>query len=305
MFEIDPNFPVGNAAGWCKTVNDVRALAASAAAFIIVGGYTPKKRDGNPGNTFNGDSVFSLNSLGLPCGGTEYLELYGHEMVKIAHNARKNIILNINGFTPEDFAVLARLALRLGFDGVEVNLGCPNVVDGARRKPIASANVTLSRNIIAAVTEVFLLEIMLIVKVSPTDDPEHIINMANMLRQFPVYAVTTMNTSPNCLLFDDAGKTVIQTPDDTGWAGGAGYSVKARALGQVSQWSEALETLGMPAEVWGAGGVACDPRGDTYGKDVRDMLWAGATLVQVGTSYCVHGPKIFGDIATQFINLKE
>jgi dihydroorotate dehydrogenase len=33
------------------------------------------------------------------------------------------------------------------------------------------------------------------------------------------------------------------------------------------------------------------------------MLWAGASAVEVGTSYFISGAKVFGEIAGQFVNL--
>ena len=48
---ISKDFPVGNAAGWCKSVDEVRKLAESAAQFVVVGSITAQFRGGNPGNT--------------------------------------------------------------------------------------------------------------------------------------------------------------------------------------------------------------------------------------------------------------
>jgi dihydroorotate dehydrogenase len=65
----------------------------------------------------------------------------------------------------------------------------------------------------------------------------------------------------------------------------------------VNQWCKALDNLGSSIAIVGVGAVQ-------NGHDVRDMLRAGAHLVQVGTAYFVSGARVFGDIADQFINLK-
>lgn len=294
----NPDFPVGNAAGWCKTIEDVRQLAASAADFITVGGYTPLPRPGNPGNTFNGETLMGLNSRGLPNGGETYLEAYGREMVALAHKAGKKIVLNINGFVPDDYAALTIAAGKAGFDGIEVNTACPNIVEGAKRKPIFFFDIGLSYEVIAAAALALPERMFMLVKVSISSDPEHIVRFAEMLQHFRVRGVVAANTFPNCLLFRSDWKPQIETPDSTGWAGGSGYVLKAIALGQVNQWRKALpETI----QVIGAGGVACGPTG--YGFDVADMLHAGASAVQVGTAYCVYGPRIFSEIATQYLDL--
>lgn len=305
MLVTNPDFPVGNGACMCKTVEDVRALATSAADFIVVGGYTPKKRDGNTGNTFNGDTDKGLNSRGLPCGGIEYLRAHGKEMVDIAHKAGKKIILNINGFTPRDYYDLTIVAVASGFDGVEANTACPNIVDGAVRKPIFFFDLALSHYLIGAVSSALPEHMFMLVKVSISSDPEYIVKYAQMLQPFGVYGVTAANTFPNCFLFNEDGTPQIDTPDKTGWAGGSGYQLKAITLGQVSQWRTALPKT---TQVIGAGGVACNPRPqereNDFGHDVTDMLHAGASAVQVGTAYCKYGPPIFGEITTQFTNLK-
>lgn len=301
MLVTNSNFPVGNAAGWCKTVEDVRMLAACAADFIVVGGYTRLARPGNPGDTFNGESQIGLNSRGLPNLGVTYLEAHGKEMVQLAHKAGKKIILNINGFDANDYIALALHAAGLGFDGVEVNTACPNIIEGEKRKPIFFFDVERSRQLVSVVSKVLPARMFILVKVSISSDPEYIVTFAQMLQGYRVHGVVAGNTFPNCLLYRDDGKPQIDTPDGTGWAGGSGYMLKAIALGQVNQWRRALpETI----QVIGAGGVACDPRGNTYGRDVMDMFEAGAYAVQVGTAYCIHGPKIFGEIATQYLNLK-
>lgn len=289
---INPDFPVGNAAGWCKSIEEVRNLARSAAEFIVVGSITMEERGGNPGNTFNGES---LNSLGLPNMGVEKLKEVGPEMVHIAHEAGKKIILSIAGSSPEEYEKLAKIAFELGFDGVEVNGGCPNVVEGGKRKPIACFDVTAIRMILWGVCSIKILNPPWFVsfKVSPMSNPLQIIEIAEVLKTFSIDAVVTQNTFPNGLLFNEDGSPQIQTPDKTGWAGFAGSAIKPMALGQVSQWHQALPD---DIQVWGVGGVET-------GKDVRDMLRAGASMVQVGTAYFTQGPKIFSDIAEQYVSL--
>ena len=294
--DINPDFPVGNAAGWCKSVSEVEALVRSAASFIVVGSITMEPRDGNPGNTFNGDPVFALNSLGLPNPGLDKLEEIGPEMVRIAHAAEKPIIASIAGFFAEEFGELASRVQRIGFDGIEVNLGCPNIADGGKRKPIFSYRKALTEDSLSAVCnyiDALRPDWFISVKVSPMD-PDRLDEIASVIEEFPVSAVITQNTVPNCLDINlTTRKPIIDTPDKRGYAGGSGIQIFQQALGQVKQWRERL-----PGEiqVWGVGGVQT-------GEDVKKMLWAGASAVEVGTSYFISGAKVFGEIAGQFVNL--
>ena len=125
---INPDFPVGNAAGWCKSTAEVAELAASVAQFIIVGSITCECRLGNRGSTFDDTPLRALNSLGLPNPGIENIEAFGPRMTDAAHKANKPIILSVAGFSAEEYGVLSRKAQRIGFDGIELNLGCPNIV---------------------------------------------------------------------------------------------------------------------------------------------------------------------------------
>jgi dihydroorotate dehydrogenase (fumarate) len=293
--DIDKDFPVGNAAGWCKSVFEVEKLSRSAAAFIVVGSITVNPRTGNPGNTFDGNPVFCLNSLGLPNPGIESIEKTGPEMIKIARAAGKPIILSIAGFTPEEFWALSRHAQAIGFDGVEINIGCPNIVRGSERKPIISYRPDLVsqtlQHVVGAQNE---RNIFVSVKVSPMD-PERMREISGVIMRYPVDAVVTQNTVPNCLDFDPDKRPIIDTPDHTGFAGGSGKQIFRQALGQVRQWRSLLPE---DVAVWGVGGV-------DSGLDVRKMIWAGASVVQVGTSYFISGPKVFGDIAAQYVNFHD
>lgn len=291
MLKIDYRFPVGNAAGWCKSIPEVATLSRSAASFIVVGSITLLHRDGNPGNTFNGDSVFSLNSLGLPNPGIHQIREIGTEMVHTAHEVGKPIILSVAGLSPDEFLGLTRVAYGVGFDGIELNLGCPNVADGGSRKPIISYRKSLVYDSLSSAFEFASPKWFISAKVSPMD-PDRLDEIASVIEKFPVDAVVTMNTVPNCLDFNSDGTPIINTPDKTGYAGGSGKQVFQQALGQVKQWRDRLPKR---IAVFGVGGVET-------GEDVQKMLRAGASVVQVGTAYFIGGAKVFGDIATQFIN---
>lgn len=297
MINIDYRFPVCNAAGHCKDTKEVELLARSAASAIIVGSITLKQRDGNPGNTFDGN--LGLNSLGLPNPGIENIRKIGPHMVRIAHEAGKPIIMSAAGFAPEEFNTLVFEAFQVGFDGVELNFGCPNVADGGKRKPIFSyrkelLNESNKRVFSYGGGSVFGGGGFVSVKVSPMD-PERLDEIAGVIERFDIDALVTQNATPNCLDYRPDGKPVIDTPDKTGYAGGSGEQVFRQALGQVKQWRERLPKR---IAVWGVGGVGT-------GEHVQKMLWAGASVVEIGTAYFVSGAKVFGDIATQFINLNE
>ena len=209
-------------------------------------------------------------------------------MVRIARAVGKPIIVNIAASEPEEFGKLTERVEDIGFDGIEVNLGCPNVVEDGERKRIISYQADLAHDCLEAVLLRVLPGCFVSAKVSPMD-PERLYEIASAIRDLPIDAVVTMNTEPNCLDFNPNGTPVIDTPDKTGYAGGSGKSIFHRALGQIKQWRAQLPES---TAVWGAGGAQS-------GEDIRKMHWAGASVMQVGTAYMVYGAKVFGDIAAQ------
>lgn len=287
---------IGNAAGWCKSQEQVEALASSAADFIVVGSVTLEPRVGNAGKTFNGES---LNFSGMPNPGIEKIKEIAPEMIRAAHGGGKSIILSLGGGSVEEFTALCTEALTCGFDGMELNLSCPNVIEGTDRKTIVSYDKKLVEEIIHSCAELVARHssnAFLTAKFSPFSNPEELVATARVVSACDIAGVVTQNTVPNCLLFNDDGTVQIETADGTGWAGLSGPAVKAMALGQVNQWRRALNTEGSNIPVWGVGGVAT-------GRDVLDMKRAGAAVVQVGTAYFTHSAKIFGDIAAEYIDL--
>lgn len=275
-------------------MDQLQEICLSNAAFITVGSYTLAPRIGNSGNVFNGDPDFSLNSLGLPNLGLNYLKSHGREMVNLAHQYEKPIYLSVAGFTPDEYRILSCQGFECGFDGVELNLGCSNLVDGGRRKSIANFDLAVVDEILHAVGPP-TQESILLTKVSPMTNPNDIVDLAELISHYPVFAVVTMNTLPNCLDFDNDGRSVIQTPDATGWSGGSGKSILPFALGQINQWHKALPSN---MQVWGVGGVHT-------GDSVRKMLLAGASMVQVGTALFVYGPRIFSDIVSEYLDFQQ
>ena len=291
--KINNDFPVGNAAGWCKTIEEVEKLSRSTAQVILVGSFTIEPRSGNSGTVFNNRD---LNSLGLPNGGRPYLKEHGKKMVEIAHSAGKLIFLSVAGLSVVEYAERTAIAMDTGFDGVEENLGCPNIMKGKKRKPIISFDVRLTEEILKRTTHhVRRSGRYFTVKVSPYSNPLMIRNFAKLFIDYEVNAIVTQNTFPNGLLFNSDGTPQIDVPN--GWAGLAGPSVKAMSLGQVSQWRQALdEHGGDDIQVWRVGGVSC-------GRDIHETHLAGGSFTQVGTAYFVGGPKVFSEIADQYVNL--
>lgn len=291
---LDP--PLMNGGGCCKTVDHVRLLSRSLAGAIVVGSFTKEERSGNPGNVWWVGNDAALNSLGMPNGGSQYLKNNLKEMVDIANDAGKALVVNVAGFAPEEYALLTALALEEGADAVEINLGCPNVVktDGSR-KPIASFNLEVMEEIVTLVEQEVGGTSPIWVKVSPYSDPELLKGAATvLLRHQVVKTITAINTFPSAYGLDSKGKPVITV----GFAGLSGRVLKYVGLGQIKQWHDLLQgKIGLIA----VGGIST-------GQDIDDYQTLGADGFQITTELLKSGdlnPVAFERVAAEYLDIEK
>ncbi len=285
--------PLMNAAGTCKLLqgpDGVRELARSAAAAIMVGGITVEQREGNEGEVYWANELFSLNSLGWPNRGKLYYQQHLPEMVAVAHGAGKPLFVNVGGFNPSEYAILAELAFEGGADLVELDLSDPNLWQNGKQKLIPCFDPRLVDEILHRVEEKVGSEAKVAVKLSPFSDPFGLSEVARVIGQSKlVKAVTAVNTFPNALSYDEKGKPRI-TPGG-GLAGLAGPAIKPIALGQVKQLRGMLPEH---IDIIGVGGIST-------GRDILDYFKAGAVAVQVATALLEKRAKIFSLLLTELI----
>jgi dihydroorotate dehydrogenase (fumarate) len=286
--------PLMNAGGTCKTLEEVQRFARSAVSAVMVNLLVPE-RPGNSGNTYWSNGHYSLNSMGLPSRRKQYYVELLPEMVRIVHQAGKKIFVNISGFTPEEYADLARMADEAGVDAIEFNFGCPNIWEGSSQKKILSfdlAGLAYTLRLVGT----FRLAVPVGVKLSPYSDPGMINSVSMLLGELdssPGYVrvsfLTLCNTFPNAYIPRPDGKSVISV----GLAGLAGKAMKPIALGQIMQFKASQDAGVLPGHIQfvGAGGVSSD-------ADVQDYLAVGATVVEAATAYFDHNenPGAYGDI---------
>jgi dihydroorotate dehydrogenase (fumarate) len=300
-FRID--CPVMNAAGSCRTIEEVKSLARSCISLIVVSSFTIEEREGNKGETFwvggiNGEAtkdIFSLNSRGLPNLGIEYCKRAIPEMASVAHKAGKLLCISVAGFTPQEYATLAKLAFELGADIVELNLSCPNIWKHGVQERVACFDPNLVREILKSVQEAVRPGAKVFVKLSPILDSYLLKEVADAISQFDIVkAVVSINTVPNTLLFDKEGQSRITAGG--GLAGLGGPAVKPIALGQVSQLRSFLPKRII---IVGCGGIM-------VGQDIKEMERAGApacqicTLLLKGETKPEDWPDIFTRLMSQY-----
>lgn len=290
--DLGLNYPIMNAAGTCRTPEEVRSLAENAdTGAIMVGSMTMAARAGNSGETAIFEQNFSLNARGLPDRGAAYWRIALPGMAEAAHAFDKKLIASAAGFNPGEYADLAYIAFESGADGVELNFGCPNVWDGGKQKRILSFSLGGIEETLTQVENAIGAHKTVGIKVSPFSDPEQLNETALVISGFPwVTFVTTMNTFPNATAY--AGDKPAISPN--GFGGLAGLAIKQIGLGQVRMWKAALPKH---MHVIGVGGIES-------GRDMLDYLTAGATVIQVATAYLrQEDPRIFQNILSEYLDL--
>jgi dihydroorotate dehydrogenase (fumarate) len=271
-------------AGPIKTVEDVTRASQSKADVGVVGSITIEERSGNPGITYyvDPDNRYSINSKGLPNPGYEYYKKSLPEMVRIAHDRGKLLIVSVAGFTPYEYARLSEMVSDSGADGQELNLGCPNVWGpSGRQKRIVSFDIPLIGKILELQQQAVGDEFWTTVKPSPYSDPTLLAEVAEILSGSKlIKALTICNTFPNAFTYTN-GKAAISF--GSGLAGMAGEAMRPIVTGQIKQFRQALP--GQIAII-AVGGI-------TERVHIDDYRRAGAVATQVVTAYINEGPEIF------------
>lgn len=295
--------PIGNGAGSIKYPDQVARACKSPMARIMVGSITLLPRDGNIGDVyyFHPQNFWSLNSLGLPNPGMEAYKKLLPEMVHVAHDAGKELWASVAGFTPDEYAQMAEECFGCGVDGVELNLSCPNVHDGGRRKEIPSFEPSLADEIIwKTMTRCeYKFEDLISAKLSPTDDEALQEELAWVVSKNVLRSVTLSNTIPDMQGLRVDGKPALafrSGDEDTHVKNRGGLAGTALLKPNLAFVSRMKQILGDDATIIACGGIF-------NGDDAAAYLSAGCVGVQCTTGYLEFGERIFADILMQLSNL--
>ena len=237
---------------------DIQRLGA-----IVCKGTTLAPRPGNPQPRLAETASGLLNSVGLQNIGIDALI---REKASTWATWSVPVIVNIAGESAEEYAQLARkLEGAAGVSGIEVNIGCPNVVQGGMefgQSPETAAEVT------KAVKSQTSLPV--IVKLTP--NVTDIIPIAQAVAGAGADALSLINTVVGMAI-----DITQRRPFLGGVSGGlSGPAIKPIALYMVYRVSQAVEV-----PVIGCGGIGC-------ADDALEFIMAGATAVQIGTANLVN-----------------
>mgnify|MGYP003543098386 FL=1 len=226
---------------------------------IIVKGTTLEPREGNDYPRMAETPQGMLNCVGLQNKGVDYFVEHIYPQIK---DIDTNIIVNVSGNSPEDYAECAR---RLdGLDkipAIEVNISCPNVKDGGMAFGVTCEGAA---SVVKAVREAY--HKTMIVKLSP--NVTDIASIAKACEAEGADSVSLINTLMGMAI--DIEKRQPKLSIRTG--GLSGPAVKPVAVRMVNDVFHAVKI-----PVVGLGGIMNT-------EDAIEFFMAGATAIEIGTA---------------------
>ena len=226
---------------------------------VIVKGTTLHSRKGNPYPRMAETARGMLNCVGLQNKGVDYFCNNIYPRIK---DIGTNMIVNVSGNTPEDYAeCAARIGQLEAIPAIELNISCPNVRHGGMAFGTTTEGAA---SVVKAVRKAYGKT--LIVKLSP--NVTSITDIALAVQDAGADAVSLINTLMGMAIDAERRKRVLSI----GTGGLSGPCIKPVALRMVYQVAHAVSI-----PVIGLGGISS-------ATDAVEFLLAGATAVEIGTA---------------------
>ena len=226
---------------------------------IIVKGTTLSPRQGNPYPRMAETAQGMLNCVGLQNPGAEHFCKVTYPAIR---HLPTNILVNVSGSNPDDYAECARLIGQLDdIPAIELNISCPNVKDGGMAFGTTCQGAA---SVVKAVRKVY--DKTLIVKLSP--NVTSIADIALAAEAEGADAVSLINTLMGMSIDIERRQSRLSI----GTGGLSGPCIKPVAVRMVNQVAKAVRI-----PVIGLGGI-------TTAEDAIEFLMAGATAIEVGTA---------------------
>lgn len=253
---------------------DINILGA-----ISLKGTTLEPRFGNPTPRIAECEGGMLNAVGLQNPGIH--KVIGEEIPRLRHVYSGPLIANISGFSIDEYRKCAKM---FGEDDnisiLEINISCPNVRHGGMAfgtSPAAAAEVVRAVKEAAPDKPAFI-------KLSP--NVTDIAEIACACAEAGADGLVLINTLLGMRIDPRTGRPIVSTE----MAGFSGPAIKPVAVRMICQVCRAV---GPDMPVIGVGGAAS-------ADDVLEMMWAGASAVEIGSQNLVN-PYACRDIIEELL----
>ncbi len=284
--------PVGMAAGFDINGESFRELSALGFGFVEIGTLTPRPQEGNPRpRVFRLQrDLATVNRMGLPNRGLEYAleQLRGdHYGMVVGCNIGCHLD-TLPSKVPNDYLKLFRNLYQYA-DYFTVNINCDNETQESSGPSDERLHQILDPLFDFRRGQNQYRPILL--KISPDLSDEEVDRMADMMINTPLDGIVAVSGTNSRQGLD----TSISALTRVGSGRLGGMPLKERAL-QVVRRIHARAKGTYP--IIGVGGLFS-------ADDVRAMLEAGASLVQLYTGFIYEGPATAGNICRGLVEVKE
>lgn len=289
VFGIKFRNPVGIAAGFDRNGKIFRELNAMGFGFVEIGTVTPLPQTGNPKpRLFRLDSDCAImNRVGLSCKGLERVISnlrHDHGDIIIGCNIGKNSATPPEDAPQDYLRVFRNLYQYVDYFTVNVsyNTTFKQYVPRTRESIISILNPLFDFRRGQNQYRPILL------KISPDLSNEDIDMMTDIMVDTPLDGIVATNATVR--------HTALTTPPETLKSYGAGaVSGKPLTKRSIEVVRRVYARSNGTYPIIGVGGLMTP-------QDVKDMLNAGASLVQIYTGFVYNGPKFVGQICQSLLD---
>jgi len=279
-----PN-PIGLAAGFDKSAEAYNPLFKLGFGFVEVGTVTPLKQFGNPKPRIFRleDDTALINRLGFNNDGMEVIKN------RISSDGKRGILgINIgpNKDTKDqkkDFCLGLKNFLDIA-DYITVNISSPNT-EGLRdfhdQEKLKDLLLALNK-----IKKEYKKNVPLLLKISPDIEDHHIYEIVDIATKNAISAIILTNTTDG-----NRDKLTSVTKNEEG--GLSGEPLKKISTNMIKKF---YKQLNGKIPIIGVGGV-------NSGRSAYEKIIAGASLLQLYTSFVYRGPSVAKNIKKELIQI--
>ena len=253
------------------TAESLIRVAEAGAGGLVTKSIGLKPRMGYPNPTVVQVSCGLINAMGLPNPG---IKTFSEEIREVKSRVSIPLIVSIYGYSAQEFAETAELAVKAGADAVELNVSCPHV-EGTGGE--IGQNPELLKEVVSKVK--CRISKPVFVKLSP--NVSDIAQVAETAVKAGADAITAINTVRAMKIDIKTGRPILANRIG-GLSGSAIKPIAVRCIYEI------YERVRVP--IFGCGGIL-------NWRDAIEFILAGASAVQIGTAIALKGLEVFRAIS--------
>jgi dihydroorotate dehydrogenase (NAD+) catalytic subunit len=251
------------------TGSSLRSVVEAGAGAVVTKSLGLRPREGYLNPTVVQVDCGLLNAMGLPNPGVRH---FGEE-IKEVKETEVPVIVSIYGFSSEEFAKVAEMAVDVGADALELNVSCPHVEE-------TGAEIGSDLELVTEVVRKVRNKVDKPVFVKLTPNVAKMVEVAKAAVEAGADAITAINTVRAMAIEIETTRPLLANKI----GGLSGPAIKPIAVRCVY---EIYREIDVP--VIGCGGI-------TDWRDAVEFMLAGASAVQIGTAIAFKGLRVFKSV---------